>query len=156
MDAVLVHVGTNNLARCFDAQAVLAEMGGLIRLIKRVNSEAHIVISGIIPRLKDLAVSDRAVKDYNKMLGRVCRDCNVMMIRCFNGFTCGKQPNGVKEWLFCKDGLHLSARGDFILGQIFRVQFSDLNVLKRRVVMDREAACRQSRDESFGYKKVTL
>jgi len=156
MDAVLLHIGTNNLARNFDAHAVLIEMGSLIRLIKKINDKIHVVVSGILPRLVDFDLSDRAIKEYNKLLTRVCRDCNVMMIRSFNGFTCGKEPNGIKEWLFGRDGLHLSTRGSYVLSQLFRVQFSDRNILKRRIVMDAEAASRAKRDSDFGYRKEFL
>ena len=156
MDAVLIHCGTNNLAREFDAKSVLTEMGGLIRLIKRVNVNIIVVVSGILPRLNDRDVSDKAVKEYNKMLGRVCRDASVMMIRSFNGFTSGKEVSGVKEWLFGRDGLHLSKHGDFVLGQLFRVQFSDMNISKRHATIKAEAESRISRDDCFGYNKEFL
>jgi len=156
MDAVLLHIGTNNLARNYDARAVLIEMGSLIRLIKKINEKIHVVVSGILPRLIDFDLSDRVIKEYNKLLTRVCRDCNVMMIRSFNGFTCGKEPNGIKEWLFGRDGLHLSTRGSYVLSQLFRVQFSDRNILKRREVLDSEAASRAERDNDFGYRKEFL
>jgi len=155
-DAVLLHVGTNNMARAFDAQAVLTEIGSLIRLIKRVNSKILIVVSGILPRLVDLPNSDLPVKNYNKMLSRVCRDCGVMNIRSYNGFTSGKEARGIKEWLYCRDGLHLSHRGDVVLGQQFRVQYSDMNVIKRHAVIRREAESREDRDNCFGYKKAFL
>ena len=156
MDAVLLHVGTNNLERNFNPQDVLAEMGSLIRLIKRVNASLLIVVSGILPRLKDLALSDRPVKTYNKMLSRVCRDCGVMFIRSYNGFTSGKEVNGIKCWLFARDGLHLSKHGDRVLGQLFRVQFSDMNIQKRHSVIRFEAESRFCRDECFGYNKSTI
>ena len=153
MDAILLHIGTNNLARNFDAHAVLIEMGSLIRLIKKINDKVHVVVSGILPRLIDFDQADKSIKEYNKLLSRVCRDCNVMMIRSFNGFTCGKEPNGIKEWLFARDGLHLSTRGSYVLSQLFRVQFSDRNIVKRRAVLDEEAAKRERRDDDFGYRK---
>jgi lysophospholipase L1-like esterase len=153
MDAVLLHIGTNNLARDFNAHAVLVEIGNLIRLIKKINDNIHIVVSGILPRLVDFDVSDRPIKEYNKLLSRVCRDCNVMMIRSFNGFTSGKEPNGIKGWLFARDGLHLSTRGSYILSQLFRVQFSDRNIWKRREVLDDEALKRERRDFDFGYRQ---
>ena len=156
MDAILLHIGTNNLARNFDAHAVLTEMGNLIRLIKKINDKIHIVVSGILPRLTDFDVSDKSIKEYNKLLSRVCKDCNVMMIRSFNGFTSGKEPRGIKEWLFARDGLHLNTRGSYILSQLFRVQFSDRNVLMRREVLDEEARKRDRRDNDFGYRREFL
>ena len=65
MDAILLHVGTNNLARNFDAHAVLVEMGNLIRLIKKINDKVHIVVSGMLPRLVDFDISDKSIKEYN-------------------------------------------------------------------------------------------
>lgn len=151
MKAVLIHAGTNDMANTLDAGKVLSEMGALIRAIKRVCDTIHIVVSGLLPRLCDLDKSDVPVKDYNKMLCRVCRDRDVMVIRSYNAFTSGREPRGVKEWLYAPDGLHLSVRGSFILSQVFRVQFSDRNVLTRRAYLDREAASRLNREVNFGW-----
>jgi len=149
-DAVLVMVGTNDMARSFNPQAVLALMGSLIRRIHQINNCIHVVVSGILPRLCDLARSEQPVKDYNKMLGRVCRDSRIMMIRSYNGFISGKERRGVREWLYAKDGLHLSDRGSCVLTQMLRVQFSDRNILKRMEVIAAEAELREDRTESFG------
>jgi lysophospholipase L1-like esterase len=149
-DAVLVMVGTNDMANSFNPQAVLSLMGSLIRRIHQVNSSIHVVVSGILPRLCDLDRSEQPVKDYNKMLGRVCRDSQIMMIRAYNGFTSGKEPRGVREWLYAKDGLHLSDRGSCVLTQMLRVQFSDRNILKRMEVITAEAEHKEDRNETFG------
>ena len=150
MDAVLVHAGTNDMARRYDAQYVLAEMGALIRCIRRMNSSIHIVVAGILPRLCDLSASETAVREYNRILVRVCRDRDVMVIRSWNAFTSGKEPKGVKEWLYAGDRLHLSVRGSYVLTQVYRVQFSDRNILQRRQSLNREADERVEREASFG------
>ena len=150
MDAVLVHAGTNDMARRYDPQYVLAEMGALIRCIRRMNSSIYVVVSGILPRLCDIGKSEGPVREYNKMLVRICRDRDVMVIKSWNAYTCGKEPQGVKEWLYSSDKLHLSVRGSFVLTQVFRVQYSDRNVLQRRQCLDREADDRVVRETSFG------
>ena len=75
----------------------------------------------------------------------------VMMIRSFSAFTCAKEPNGIKAWLFTADGLHLSSRGSAVLTQLFRVQFSDRNIQQRVFVMKGEKAKKMLRDENFGF-----
>ena len=150
MDAVLVHAGTNDMARRYDPQHVLAEMGALIRCIRRMNSSIYVVVSGILPRLCDLEKSLEPVREYNKMLVRICRDKDVMVIRSRHAFTSGKEVRGVKEWLYSCDKLHLSVRGSFVLTQVFRVQYSDRNVLQRRQCLDQEADDRVVRETSFG------
>jgi len=149
IDAILIHIGTNNMALNFEPQSVLAQLGSLIRAIHRQSVTAHVIVSGILPRLFDLKVSERPVKEYNKMLARVCRDHRLMMIRSYNAFISGKEPRGVKEWLYARDGLHLSDRGSYVLTQMFRVQFSDMNILKRREVIDAENEKKVLRDSTF-------
>ena len=154
MDALLLHVGTNNIDRDRDPQSVLIETGNLIRVAKVANPTMHVVVSGILPRICDLSATEGLVKEYNKLLGRVCRDNQVMMIRSFTAFTCGKEPNGIKAWLFAADGLHLSPRGSAVLTQLFRVQFSDRNIQQRHFVMKNELAKKNLRDENFGFNMV--
>ena len=68
----------------------------------------------------------------------------------YNGFTSGKERRGVREWLYAKDGLHLSDRGSCVLTQMLRVQFSDRNILKRMEVITAEAEHKEDRNETFG------
>lgn len=151
MDAILIHVGTNNICRDFDPQAVLCEMGNLLKVIRRLNNKVHLVVSGILPRLVDLHETENIVKHYNKLLVNVCRDTNTMLIRSFNSFVSGNEPTGVKTWLYARDGLHLSVRGSQVLTQMFRVQFADRNIAQRRVVLDAERDQRSVRDFNFGF-----
>jgi len=151
-DAILIHVGTNNMWRDRDPHAVLIEMGKLLTVIRRRNRRVHVCVSGIIPRVLDICVMESLVKCYNKLLVNVCRDTGVMLIRSYNAFTCGKVASGVKQWLYKPDGLHLNARGAQVLTQMFRVQFSDRNINERRLVLDAECEQRALRDSNFSYR----
>ena len=150
-DAVLVHVGTNNIARDNCAPMVLGEMGKLLGAIRWQHAEAHIVVSGIIPRLIDQSVTEQTVKSVNKLLSKVTRDRNVIFLRSFSPFCSAREPTGVKGWLFGKDGLHLSNKGSCVLHHLFKVQFSDRNILQRRGALSFEEEEKMVRELKFGY-----
>jgi len=149
-DAILVHVGTNNVARDHNAQQVLGEMGQLIRAIRWRRQDIHIVLSGIIPRLIDRSTTELTVKAINSMLAKVTRDRNVIFIRSFSPFCSGREKSGLKTWLFARDGLHLSNKGSFVLHHLFKVQFSDKNIMQRVYALRYEEEEKIVREKQFG------
>ena len=134
-DAILLHMGTNNVARDDSVTCVMTEMGNMVRIIRCKNPGIQVVISGILPRLVDQKTTETRVKEINKLLAIASRETNVVFMRSFNSYCDGKEPNGVKEWLFAQDGLHLSSSGTKTLHQMFRVQFSDRNIAQRKTLM---------------------
>jgi len=147
-DAILLHMGTNNVAQHHCASWVLTDMGNMVRVIRGKNPGIQIVISGILPRLVDQATTEKTVKEINKLLAIASRDTNVVFLRSFNNYCDGKEPRGVKEWLFARDGLHLSNAGTKTLHQMFRVQFSDRNIAQRKSLMT-SGAEQKNRCERF-------
>jgi len=150
-DAILVHVGTNNIARDHNAHQVLGDMGSLIRAIRYKRADIHIVVSGIIPRLVDQDTTEQTVKAVNKLLAKVTRVTNVIFIRSFSPFCSGREQSGLKTWLFAKDGLHLSNRGSFVLHHLFKVQFSDKNIVQRVSALLFEEEQKMIREREFGH-----
>jgi len=150
-DAVLLHVGTNNVSRDNEPQKVLREMGDLIRVLRWRNAKLHIVISGILPRLLDQGTTENTVKTVNKLLATVSRERNVIFIRSYNAFCSSREQTGLKTWLYARDGLHLSSRGSFVLHHMFKVQFSDKNIIQRHDALIHETEEKIKRDRYFGY-----
>jgi lysophospholipase L1-like esterase len=150
-DAVLVHVGTNNIARDNSAQLLLGEMGNLLGAIRWERADIHIVVSGVVPRLVDQAVTEQTVKSVNKLLSKVTRERNVIFIRSFSPFCCARESTGLKTWLFGRDGLHLSDKGSRVLHHLFKVQFSDKNILQRQGALRLEEEEKMVRELKFGY-----
>ena len=134
-DAILLHMGTNNIGTDNEASWVLNDMGNMVRIIRSKNPGIQIVISGILPRLVDQRRTEATIKECNKLLAIASRDTDVVFLRSFNNYCDGKEPRGVKEWLFATDGLHLSRSGIKTLHQLFRVQFSDRNIAQRKALM---------------------
>jgi len=150
-DAVLIHVGTNNIARDNCAQMLLGEMGSLLGAIRWQRAEIQIVVSGIIPRLFDQSITEQTVKSVNKLLSKVTRDRSVIFLRSFSPFCSAREQTGLKTWLFSRDGLHLSNKGSCVLHHLFKVQFSDKNILQRQGAMRQEEEEKMVRELKFGF-----
>ena len=150
MDAILIHVGTNNVANGNCPQHVLTEFGNLIRAIRSRNQLTHIVVSSILPRVCDHRTTHATVKEVNKLMGQVARERKVVFLRTFLSFCSGKERYGIKEYLYAADGLHLNPRGCKVLREAFRVQFSDNNIKQREEAMLQDISLRLTREHNFG------
>lgn len=107
-DAVVIHVGTNDLDRTKNLDHVMGDIYDLINTAKTKFSSSRVILSGVLRR-RD--VSWRRIGAANDRLGWVANTLGVTFV----------DPNSwVDDWGFSGDGLHLNRRGAQQLGQLFK------------------------------------
>ena len=106
-DAVVIHVGTNDIKRSRNLDYVMGDIYDLINTTKSKFSSSRVILSGVLRR-RD--VSWRRIGAANDRLEWVARSLGVTFV----------DPNSwVEDWDFKRDGLHLNRRGAQHLGQLF-------------------------------------
>ena len=67
-DYVIIHVGTNNIARRESFESILSDYANLIGIIRKVKPVINIIISAILPRPVDHEVTDQMIRNVNHFL----------------------------------------------------------------------------------------
>ena len=113
-DAVVIHVGTNDIKRTKNLDHVMGDIYDLINMAKTKFSSSRVILSGVLRRTD---VSWRGIGAVNDRLGWVANTLGVTFV----------DPNSwVDDWGYSGDGLHLHQRGAQQLSQLFeRVSGAD-------------------------------
>jgi hypothetical protein len=113
-DAVVIHVGTNDIKRTKNLDHVMGDIYDLINMAKSKFSSSRVILSGVLRR-RD--ISWRSIGAVNDRLGWVANTLGVAFV----------DPNSwMDDWGYSGDGLHLHQRGAQQLGQLFeRVSGAD-------------------------------
>lgn len=103
-DIIVVHAGTNNVREGVWADEVMGEMMDLVDVLKRNNTKAKIIVSGVI---KKRGVDMRTINSVNDELSWLCerRECLMVDGNCW-----------IEESDIARDGVHLNRRGAYKLG----------------------------------------
>jgi lysophospholipase L1-like esterase len=106
-DAVVIHVGTNDIKRSRNLDYVMGDIYDLINTTKSTFSSSRVILSGVLRRSD---VSSRRIGAANDRLEWAGRTLGVTFV----------DPNSwVEDWDFKGDGLHLNRREAQHLGQMF-------------------------------------
>ena len=125
-DYVIVHVGTNDIEDGASFNSNISSYGNLIGVIREVHPSVQIVMSAIIPRVKDHKATNKIIRDVNSHLNKVMsKDMNFKFICTYKPFNIGGQPNVA---LYSKNdgGLHLNTEGSRRLKHFFLQVISHL------------------------------
>ena len=120
-------VGTNDIANglyrysYFDLKEFERQYRHLLMMIKAHIRDIHIVVCGIVPRLKDYSSSKPLVNATNVMLQRLCREFNIPFVSVSKAFCYGGIP---QEAYFRPDRLHLSVKGAKVLIKCIQKSFA--------------------------------
>ena len=106
-DAVVIHVGTNDLRRVVNLDYVMGDVYDLVNMAKIKFSKSRVVLSGEL-RWRD--VSWRRIGAVNSRYEWVANALGVNFVH----------PNSwVDDWDFGRDGLQINRRGARHLGQLY-------------------------------------
>ena len=106
-DAVVIHVGTNDVRRSRNVDCIMGEVYDLVNTEKAKFPGSRLVLSGVLRRK---GVNWRRVGAANDRLEWVAKNLRATFV----------DPNSwVAEWDFSIDGLHLNRRGARQLGQLY-------------------------------------
>ena len=129
---VLVHVGTNDLSNMLRRKnfskvtihAIIGKYRTLYEVVRRLEPNALIIFSSILPRTKGNRVMKPYVQGVNFALEKMCAQSQgrAVYLPSFKWFLEYGQP--VKEFFAKRDGLHLRAKGTLRLAQCFTQAFS--------------------------------
>jgi lysophospholipase L1-like esterase len=106
-DAVVLHVGTNDLRKARNLDYVMGELYGLVNTARTKFPTSKIVLSGV---LRQIDVSWRRIGAINDRYDWVAKTLGVTFV----------DPNcWVDDWDFARDGLHLNRREARKRGQLY-------------------------------------
>ena len=112
MQAVLLHADANDISDAQPAESVANELEKAASVIKKVNTDAKILILSITPRRKDRLVNS-AISEANRSIINTCQEHNFMFIDNDKNFYKDNKP-GVSLY---KDGINLNKKDCKFLGQ---------------------------------------
>jgi len=115
LDAIVLHVGTNNVSDAISCESITEEMRDTLFTIQSVNSKVKIIISSIIPRCDDKVVND-IIKKTNSSLHSLCEEKGHFFLNNDDGFLRQNVPN---RFLY-RDNIHLNTKGGRVLGMSMR------------------------------------
>ena len=149
---ILLHVGTNDIANLLDSgriegvtpQELLRRFTTLRSVIRRRNSNAVLLFSSVLPRLKKFAKYKPYASGLNFALEKMCAKSQgaCIYIPSYRNFLRGGRP---REELFARDGLHLNGAGVDCLEACFQ------QALSTAYLTDRVTAARTRRMAKLGY-----
>ena len=126
-DFIIVHVGTNNIGNRDSYGAIISDYGNLIAQIRKRKPSIRVIISSILPRPVDHAVTDQMIKNVNTHLRTVMApDLNFHFIRSFRALS---KFGTYRRYLYAKrdNGLHLNTEGSNRLRYFFLRVISTLD-----------------------------
>ena len=118
-DYVIIHVGTNDIGDGVPYQSIIFDYGNLIGIIRQKKRGMNIIMSAIIPRHKDHAISDPMIRQVHQYLQKsMSTNMNFKFICTYKPFMFA---GNVKLELFAKrdQGLHLNTAGSGRLSYFF-------------------------------------
>ena len=119
---IVVHIGTNDLSNGRTAVEVSWDLKELIELIRRSNSGAILLVSGVLYRPKDDRTTFRKVNEFNVAMKRVCDHFrSVMFMRSHSLFKSGST---LLTQLYDNGGLHLNREGQGRFGSYLRARLT--------------------------------
>ena len=136
---IIVHVGTNDLSnmmrrknfRTVTIYSIISAYKGLLEAIRRLNPNALVIFSSILPRTKGYRIMKPYVRGANFALEKLCAQSQgtCVFLPSFRWFL--KEGRPVAEYFSKKDGLHLRGKGIVRLADCFTQGFATGYLLKR-------------------------
>ena len=124
-DFVLIHVGTNNVQT--RSPAIIRQLFELlVNQILSIVPNARILVSSILPRLRDFDQTNAKIRSINNDLEHNAIR-HTVFIRTCGPFLRGGRP---RDEMY-RDGLHLTARGILLLRQVWMTKYTE--VQRRRL-----------------------
>lgn len=123
---ILIHVGTNNVAKGDSVEFMCSAFSDLICAIRTKHSDIRVIISSVLPRPVDDASTKNIIVSLNSYLQRtMSKDLNFLFIRSYRSF-CFKGE--IKRHLYARldGGLHLNFEGTKRLKNFFLRVISNL------------------------------
>jgi len=111
LDAIIIHVGTNDIADAKSNDSITADFSKLTDTIAEINPEVKLIVSSIIPRKEDKRVNDK-IQTVNRDLQNLCKEKGHLLLdndSCFS--NCGRQNTSPY-----RDHIYLKPNGDRLLG----------------------------------------
>ena len=129
--AIVLHVGTNNVADGDSSECILDDFKDTVDTIRNVNRGAKVIISSILPRTNDRLVN-KQIQATNAALEELCRETGLCFMNHTDVFM---KENKTDESLY-KDHIHLNAKGGRALGTSIRHKLNDMFGLPNSVTPD--------------------
>jgi len=115
LDAVVLHVGTNNIADAASCESITEDTRDTIHTIESANSNVRIIVSSVLPRQKDRLVNDM-IRKTNTSLKTMCQEKGYYFLDNSAAFI---NQGSVDSSLY-RDNIHLNAKGGKALGTSIR------------------------------------
>ena len=116
LDAVILHVGTNNISDAASSESITDEFRDTIHTIQSANKHLKIIVSSIIPRKNDKQVNDM-IQKTNNSLQMMCQEKGYYFLNNYQMFV---QRGSIDTSLY-RDNIHLNPKGGKALGTSMRV-----------------------------------
>ena len=119
-DTVVIHVGSNDLCRSDDINAVVQSLLDLAMYVLTRWTVQHVVISQVLLRRPNTRFRMRfTLAEYNSSVASVNE---TLRNRCeqLDGVTFRRHERLHNDSLFCRDGVHLNVRGETRFRQSLR------------------------------------
>ena len=108
---VIIYAGTNDIGYRRSYRDIVSDYGNLVGICRKKKPSVQIVISAILPRPKDHAITDPVIRDVNKNLRLyMSKSMRFKFVCTYKPFT---YAGSVNIGLFAKrdKGLHLNTEG---------------------------------------------
>ena len=129
--AIVLHVGTNNVADGDTSESILEDFKDTIDTIRNVNPGVKVIISSILPRTSDKLVN-KQIRATNAALEELCSEKDLYFVNHDDVFI---KDNKTDESLY-KDHIHLNAKGGRALGTSIRQKINGIFGLPNSVTPD--------------------
>ena len=110
-DYLILHVGTNDLGSRSPFECIISDFGNIIGICRQKKPSIQIVVSAILPRPVDLAVTDTVRRNVNDYIQKhMSKSMRFKFVCAYKPFMHAGQ---VRRELFAKNdgGLHLNTAG---------------------------------------------
>ena len=95
-DYVIIHVGTNDIGDRAPYHSILSDYDNLIGIIRKKKRDINIIMSAIIPRPKDRALTDPMIGQINGYLQKVMSFCKPSPLFDNNTISSAYIRHGIK------------------------------------------------------------
>ena len=120
-DAVILHLGTNNVSNADSASEVANKMESVVSTVKSINTKAKIVVSGILPRKNNILLNKFANK-ANEALQCLCNKNGYHFVPHSDDYIL----NGRIDDSLFHDNIHLNAKGGHTFGTRLRKSLDEV------------------------------
>ena len=132
LDAIILHVGTNNIADARSSESITDELRDAVYAIKSANENVKIIVSSILPRNNDKLVNEKILK-INKSLQTMCQEKGHYFLDNYQNFIYRGSVNAA----LYRDSIHLNAKGGKVLGTSMRTALNNvLNIGQSESMME--------------------